>query len=247
MQKILSIHFPALHNGQHYKLHADTVEMLSKHDPKQLKVHDLFEPYALCVQKEDEAFKKVMKSDLTKSLNELDCKRDDVYTGFTGFIRQTLRHFDPKVAASGERLQILVKTYGDPRRRPYDEETSYILNLLQDLKGKYSADVAMIGAKDWVAELENANRDFDKLLKERRGEYNERNTLAMRECRLDTDAAYYPIAERINALVVVNGLAGYEAFIRELNGLITEYNNILAQRKGRSAAAKTNESKTNGE
>jgi hypothetical protein len=53
---------------------------------------------------------------------------------------------------------------------------------------------------------------------------------------LELDAAYRTIIERIEALVIVEGLENYEAFIRRLNVVITKYSNILAQRQGRRAS-----------
>jgi hypothetical protein len=51
------------------------------------------------------------------------------------------------------------------------------------------------------------------------------------------DEAYYTIAERINALAVVEGSAGYEPFIRKLNLSISKYA-LLAMQSARRPGKK---------
>jgi hypothetical protein len=126
-------------------------------------------------------------------------------------------------------------TYGglNLARRPLNEQTSALYNLLQELNGAYAADIHTLNITKWVEELEANNRTFDELVKTRYDEKAQRTDLVVREVRIDVDAAYRTIIERIEALVIVEGLENYEAFIRRLNVVITKYNNILAQRQGR--------------
>ena len=51
----------------------------------------------------------------------------------------------------------------------------------------------------------------------------------LKKARLHLDEAYYAIVERVNALVVVEGAADYEAFIRKLNISIAKYNLLATQ------------------
>jgi hypothetical protein len=73
------------------------------------------------------------------------------------------------------------------------------------------------------------------------GIYNILNIEVRREC----EAVYRQIVERIEALILLNGEALYADFVNELNNLIRRNNNILAARKGRGAASKEGEDKSN--
>jgi hypothetical protein len=48
------------------------------------------------------------------------------------------------------------------------------------------------------------------------------------------DKAWRAIVDRIEALALVNGVADYEAFVRELTAILERYKNLLAQHQGRS-------------
>jgi len=237
MTKIISTDFHAYHNAEHFKLHANARNIMAKHNPQTLGLQALYDPYATLIDKEDDAFKKIMKSELTDQIHALDKERDGYYTGLTGAVRHALKHYDPQVVAAATRVQIVLTTYGNPVQKRYDEETSLLYNLLQELNGKYAADAAAAAVSGWVQKLSAANDAFDALLQTRRGEYNERNDLVLRKCRLEVDAAYGAIRERVNAGVVFEGAEKYAAFIKELNGLIAENNTALAMRKGRKTAA----------
>jgi len=52
--------------------------------------------------------------------------------------------------------------------------------------------------------------------------------------RQKVDEAYKKITKRINALAEINGDADHASFILALNLRIEHYNNIMAQRMGRS-------------
>jgi hypothetical protein len=114
-------------------------------------------------------------------------------------------------------------TYGNVASKPLNEETSAIYNILQELRGKYAADVATVGIGQWVSELESRNNAFGELVKNRFDETAARTDIVLKEARAKLDEAYKTIAERVNALAVVEGVADYEAFIRTLNAVVAKY------------------------
>jgi hypothetical protein len=117
----------------------------------------------------------------------------------------------------------LFDTYGDVARKPLNEQTSAVYNILQELKGKYAADAATIGVAGWVLELEARNNAFADLMRERFDETASRTDVVLKEARTDVDNAYYAIRERLNAFVIIEGLSVYENFIRTFNAVIAKY------------------------
>jgi hypothetical protein len=63
----------------------------------------------------------------------------------------------------------------------------------------------------------------------------------MKVARKDTDKALRNIFYQIEALALVNGIAAYDAFIRELNAVLNRYKHIQAQEHGKHAAPKKEE------
>ena len=236
MTKILSTNLPVYHNSEHLKFLYDASDIMLRHYPTVLKIDALYTAFLPLIQREDEAYKKIVKSDKTELLHELDHRRDDIYNAFAGAVKQALRHFNPGMVAAAAHLKIVFDTYGNPTRKPYNAETELIRNLIQDLNGKYQPDLVATGLLDWATELDAANTAFDSLLQERFADEDQQSDLVMRDCRHAADNAYKAIVERVNALIVVEGATNYEAFVHELNGRITYYNNTIAIRKGRRAA-----------
>jgi len=129
-------------------------------------------------------------------------------------------------------------TYGNVSVKPLDEETSALYNVLEDLKGKYAADATTVGLTGWMTELGKANADFETLMRARYDEAALKTDLVLKEVRVKIDEAYRVITERINAAIIIEGETTYRDFVSTLNTVIKRYSDILAQRKGRAAAAR---------
>ena len=138
--------------------------------------------------------------------------------------------------AAAARLQVVLDTYGNIAKKPYDEETAAITSLIAELRTGYAADVSTLGINAWIDELDRNNIAFDALKKERYTQDAERTQLKMKETRVAVDQCYHEIVERINALIIVNGATAYASFVNELNARIDAYNQMLALRKGKKDA-----------
>jgi hypothetical protein len=144
-----------------------------------------------------------------------------------------LRHFDPEVRESAKQLKIVFDTYGNIARKPLNDQTSATYNILQDFEGKYASDVAKVGLGPWLAELKARNIAFSDLMRERFDESSLRVDIVLKKARVQLDEAYYAITDLVNALVLVEGAAGYEAFIKKLNPIISKYAAALAAQVSR--------------
>ena len=222
--KIHKLDTHSLRNDAHFQFHTEFRDLVVQHNPETLKIKPQFDSYLPLYNRVDDALKKIVKSEFTAKIHEADKARDEIYLGIVETNTAALRHFNPNVRQAADRLKILFDTYGNVVNKPLNEETSAIYNILQELKGKYTADVASVGITQWVTELENRNKAFETLVKERFDETAARTTdIVMKQARAQLDEVYKTIVERINALAVVEGVATYEAFIKTLNAVIAKY------------------------
>jgi len=228
--KKISAYLP---NDAHFQYYTEFRGLVLKTGADVLGIAPLFAAWLPLYDREDAALKKIVKSAITKQIQDADKARDVVYLGMVETNSAALRHFNDGVRGAAERLKIVFDTYGNVVRKPLNDETSAVYNILQELKGAYAADAALVGIAPWVAELETRNNAVAELMRERFDETAARTDIVLREARADVDAAYFAIRERINALVVVNGAEVYEAFIRTLNAVIDKYNAIAHARHGR--------------
>ena len=230
--KIKSIHGNNLRNDEHFQFHTEVQELIKAFDAEKFSILKQFQAYQSCYVREDEAYKKILKSALTRDIEAADQRRDLVFSGMAGTNRAALKHFNPDVAAAAYRLEILFNTYGNLAEKPLNEETSAIYNLLQELNGKYVKDAQAAGLKDWIAQLEVENKSVEALIMKRDDENSVKTHLIMKECRLELDRAYTSIVELVNALIVVEGESKYAAFVDRFNTCIDRYSQLIARRKG---------------
>ena len=232
--KIDKLNLVNLRNDEHFQLNTEFRDAILKFGAAALKIETQFEPFQTLYVQEDEALKKITKSVITAEIQEADRRRDQLFRGIIDANKSALNHFSEDKQNAAKRLKVLFDTYGNVAQKPLNEQTSAVYNLLQDLiNGTYAGDIERLGIGDWVVELQAANSRFDTLMKERYEETAMRTDLKLRQVRLQIDAAYRVITERIDALVVVEGAANYEEFIRYWNAVVAKYSAILAKRMGK--------------
>ena len=212
-----------LRNDAYFQYRTEFRDLVLRSEAVLARIKPQFDAYELLYTQVDDAFKKINKSIFTEQIQEADKARIKVYTGLTAKCRAALKHFDPKIQEAAKHVKIVFDTYGSIARKPLNEKTSAIHNILQELKGKYAKDVALIGVSEWTKELRERNNAFDALMKKRFDESAGKNDVVLREARKELDKKYRLIIERINALIIVDGTENYEKFVRTLNIITRKY------------------------
>ncbi len=233
--KIETFRLSHLHNDEHFQFQTEFKDLVVAVTPETLKIKPQFDTYLPLYTQEDDSLKKITKSVFTEDILVADKQRDITFRGMVDTNRAALNHFRADVKAAAKRLQVVFDTYGNLARKPLNEETAAIHNLLQELNGTYAEDAKSTGIADWVKELEANNKAFEDLTKDRYDESAQRTDLVLKEVRTQVDAAYRTITERIDALALIEGGEAYETFIRRLNVVVEKYNNAIAARAGRAA------------
>jgi uncharacterized protein YegL len=223
--KISKIHNNNMRNDAHFQFHTEFKDLVVKFNPQTLKVESQFNSYLPLWEREDEALKKINKSALTEKIQEADKARDELFAGMVEVNKGMCKHFNKKTAEAAHNIKIVLDTYGNVAKKTLNEETSAIYNLIQDLRSdKYSADAAECGILAWANELEKHNKALAGLMKERFDETAAKCDIVMKQARAELDKVYHQITERVDALVIVEGLETYEALIKTLNAVIAKYN-----------------------
>ena len=231
--KIKGLSQSKMRNDEYFQYHTEFIELVNRAGADNLKIEPQFETYMPLYAQVDEALMKIMKSAYTAKIQEADKRRDKVFRGLVDKCRAAEKHFRPEAQQAAEKLKILFNTYGNLAKRPLNEQTSGVYNLLQELEGRFADDIRAVGVEEWVAELKDANNAFVELYRQRFDETTERTDIVLRKARTALDAAYRTIIERINALVIVEGEERWIDFIRSLNTVIDKYATIIKQRTGR--------------
>jgi len=122
----------------------------------------------------------------------------------------------------------------------------HTIHLRNDEHFQFHTEFRDLATKGWAAELQTLNNAFSGLMKERFDETASRCDIVLREARAELDQSYFAIREKINALVIVEGAADYENFIRTLNAVVAKYTAILNSRLGKRGKKETENTQTNG-
>ena len=240
--KILSLTLSKLRNATHFQFMTEFSNLVNKFGAAALKIVKLFTRLLGLLVEEDECLVVLQKSGYTEQMAEADRVRDVIFSGLVDTVNASCKHFDPNVQAAGNNLKIVFDTYGNLARKPHDEQTSGIYNLIQDLEGRYAADIAKIGANDWVTELNTRNTEYNELVRRRDAETAQKPDGKMKNIRTEIDRVYRDIITAIETLAKLtddpNEIETYRNFIASLNPVIERYRNRIAQREGTNAAKK---------
>jgi hypothetical protein len=260
-QKISSLDLRSIRNDEHFEFFTEFITLVNETGRGALQIAKPFDTFTALFAEEDEALKKISKSDLTRLIHEADEARDTVFRGLAEANLATLNHFRTDIRDAAIRLQIVFDTYGNVARKSVDEETSAVQNLLEELTKHHAADVAKVGLTDWAEELRVRNLAVRNLTMGRDDESAIRSPLVLRQVRGKVDEAYRKIASRIDAFAVIEEMnseesddddygaippgelklkatkvaSPYAGFITRLNAAIERYNNRIAIRKRKVA------------
>ena len=129
-------------------------------------------------------------------------------------------------------MDILLSSYGNLAKKAGDEETAAIYNFIQELRGKFAQQTALLDLSEWVDELERNNDAYEVLVKARSADIASRTKYRMFDVRKDADTIYYSMVERMEAKMVLDPNDTLASFINEFNVFLKERKDIDAQRKG---------------
>ena len=233
--KVLSFNSNNQRNAAHYQFQTDFNSIIIKYNPQILGVDEVYRTYLPHYEDEGVAMVAITKSATTEEIRDADHDRDVTFRGFVDEVRSKLNHFRLEVCDVAKRTLVILDTYGNLAPKPDDEESGLISKLIVDLKTKIGSELGLLGLEDWITELQTRNDIFITLESTRNSEEAKRTSLRMKQVRLEVDAAYRAVIERINALIIVNGEAPYAEFVNEMNARIGRAQDALAQSKAHPA------------
>ena len=220
-KKIGSINLTHLTNGAHYQFLTYALERLEALAPT-VKTRFAADVTAFenALANENEFLVVSQKSMLTDDISLADQQRDAFYIGYKGLIKSFLNVSEGELLNAAKVLWQHLTDYGINTRMQFDRETGLLANMLEDLTGKYSEQVELLGAKGIVDRIKEANDKVASLIAERDSEYATRVVGGTKAARKVSDAAYRALVEKINAAAILEGEENYAAYIDEMNARI---------------------------
>jgi hypothetical protein len=208
-----------------------------------LGITALYPAHLKLVATADDLLEQLRKSRHTAELKTLDTGRDTCTNGLKAAVKVLLKSPVEVKRKAAVNLNILLDSYGDIARKDYAAQTAATYNLLQDLNGKYAADVVAAELTDWVTELERLNKLFADRASARHDEKAEKPEGTLVEIRREVDQSLSRILTVIEATTYTTPTTELTDFVTRLNVLIHSYRTLAAQDKGRRKAKKAKDAK----
>jgi hypothetical protein len=203
-----------------------------------MKLSEFITNLKAALEKEEESYRVIQKSDISGLKAEADVARDNLVLGMRDALKSLLRHFDANIRAAANRIKIVYDAYNRPTplgKLSYNAETAAINNMLQDLESKHAQDLIITGIKTWTDELKNKNEEFNQLATSYYEQQSEKPLFHAEEARKETDKAYNEFITVLAGLLLLDkeNKTVYEDFVKELNVIVKSYNDQIAQHQGR--------------
>jgi hypothetical protein len=216
-------------NETHTGFHEEMNHVFTKNNPDVLGYRPLYDRYQIALDHEKQSLDFIRKSSLTVKINEQDQKRDTVYRGFVNTVKGATNHYDAEHREAARILSDIFKHYGNMARKPLNDETIALNNLMDELRkpALYQA-LTLLGLTNWLDKLQEENDLLTALMRERYIEISQQTSYRMEETRKETDKYYHAIVNHIENLHL-SEIPIDESFIKELNAVIEHFKRILAQ------------------
>lgn len=232
MLQIDPITIENLKNGAHFEYHSSTIERAKANSVINTKCTKFLTPYIANFEEEDTALKISPKNFLSDDIADINDLRSDIYKSFRRTVRAMIDFPVADVAKAAKIVNQSIKDYNIDPDAQMDLQTGLLHNLVTDLKGSLSEQVALLHLTELVEQMDEANSQFRDLMEQRNDSYAKRLVGAMRNARTKVDESYRLFIQIVNALIYLDEDEELIDFAQKQNAAISRYKQqILGQQK----------------
>jgi hypothetical protein len=227
-------HLERQRNDAHVALNRLLIERVEKYGATELGIFAIFGPYKELVAEEESVLDMIFGSRLTAKIEALDAERDHLYRGLADVVKGDLNHYDPAKRAAAAVVEGVLKHYGDATRRPMNEQTSVVYDVIRELNEPANLPlVTLLELPAWLTRLGEVNRQLELAMGERFEELSKRPEQRMQVIRKEVDKQLRAILDKVEAMGRTGSPFFNPAFVKEVNELMLYYKDLHAREAGR--------------
>ena len=223
MKEIQSIALVNINNAAHFTFVSNMADRAEKDAAVSEKCAAQVKVFRAAVTAEDENLKISAKSLVTDKIAAADRLRDQLYAGYKKAVAGYVNFPVESIADAAKVLNQHIKDYKIDVKAQLDKETGLLVNFVQDLEGKYKAQVDALSLTAFVEKLKAANEEVRSLTGQRTDERSAKTAGALKAARTASDEAYKMLTMHVNAHALLEGEADYAAFIDYANTEISHF------------------------
>ena len=149
------------------------------------------------------------RSDFTRKMKDANKKREEICRGFFGVVKGSQKQLSEEKQDAAMRVSNMLEGYiNSILKGSYAEVSAAIYNLLQDLRGKYAADLTLLGIAGWVDTIAQAEQHFLTFRDERYEENMAKPQEKLHEIRTESDIVYTAMMNAVDGELIALGLGG---------------------------------------
>ena len=225
MIQIQSIAFTSYNLGLHCDYHYQAYGLMTKAGAEVLHIGTLLPAYAELVEMESSIVHRQTTYVSTEQLKAADKARDNAVGVVMKVIQAHCSTTIETKRTAAKALDAMIAPYKGMTEHAYRSETREVAGLLAVLnKEEAKAHIATLNLTEEVAALTEKNADFEAVFNEKLQEEVERlpqKDIDTEELRKQVDEKYAEIVQTVNAYAIVQPTEAIEAFIAQMNGLIS--------------------------
>ena len=170
----------------------------------------------------------------TEEIQRLDRERDLALTELFRNIANERHSGDPAITAAAHACDIVLRTFGNPARRPMTTQT----NILRDITDELTTPAMLPNlqrlpiAHAITLKLQSLNARFGELFNARTFEYGDREPGIVRRTRKDVEAALRLVIGKINAYILLYGNATLADTVASADSILEEARHLINRRAG---------------
>ena len=222
-KKIKGIAISRLSNGAHYTFVQTTLVWIEECEAAASRLSADIATLRAAFSREEATLRVVRKSRLTEEIVQGDAMRDSSYSGYKKAVKGLLSLPEGEMLAAARRLWEHIRSCRIVTTDQRDKQTGMMTSFIDDLEGKYAADVAALGLSPLVEVMKTANEKVRVLTSERDTENSVKIVGATKAARLATNEAYRTLIDKVNAIALLEGDEDYADLIDAMNAQITRY------------------------
>lgn len=235
MMKIEELRLSLLRNSEHTQFMIDMNTVIHKFSANDLGIEEEYAKFKQLVEEQDLVMRATLRSAKSKELEKKDTRRDRTWKAISTHLKNLADSPIEAEVLAAEPLLEIVNKYGDIRKLNYSAETTDMRNLCIDLLDPKNAELlATTRLTAWVTALQDTNNQFSELFVERYDEKSNRGATNVKPIRIQLDAAYNDMVEKIHALIRLKmAHATMPDLVNKANEVVKHFQDVLAIRKGR--------------
>lgn len=235
-KQIGNISKTSLSNTAHMNMNTEIYDRIIAVTPAALKLEKLTPLYKSALDTEGTCVNRITKSVTTEQLVNKDAGRDQVISFLKSQTNSFINCPDQQMQQDAALLDALFRAYPQIQNIAFSEETAAIDGLLRDMEDeKRKAAAQSLNLTPFFTKLKTLNDEYKALDAARIDEYTNRVKIDTLSARKVTDNIWAEIAQRTNALAVLEPTDDILGFINTVNQIFRKYKDLIAAKGGASS------------